>query len=64
MSKETIILDYLITAYQLFELIKEGENYDLFSQKSKIEKIMERQPNRVTMNHFNKICKKFDDLKL
>lgn len=63
-TQETIILDYLITAYQLFELIKDGENYELFARKSKIEEIVEGQPNRVTMDHYNKICKKFDELKL
>ena len=36
LSQETIIFDYLITTYQLFELLRDGENYELFARKSKI----------------------------
>ena len=64
LSQQTIVLDYLITAYQLFELVRTGENYEVFARKSKIEEIVEGQPNRVTMTHFSKICTKFQDLKL
>ena len=36
-SKDVIILDYLITAKHLLEMLADGENYDKFSRKSKIE---------------------------
>ena len=36
-SKDVIILDYLITAKHLLEMLVDGENYEKFSRKSKIE---------------------------
>ena len=40
-NKEIVILDYLITSKQLIELFKNGENYERFSRKSRIEEIVE-----------------------
>ena len=40
-SKDIIILDYLMTCKQLFEMIREGENYERFARKSRIEEIVE-----------------------
>lgn len=41
MSKDIIILDYLITCRQLLDMIKDGENYEKFTKKSRIEEIVE-----------------------
>lgn len=62
--QETIILDYLIIAYQLFTLIEDGENYEYFAKKSKIEEIVEGRSTLVTLEHFNRISEKFSDLML
>lgn len=37
---EIIVLDYLVTTYQLLGLIKEREDYSRFARKSKIEEIV------------------------
>jgi len=39
-SKDVVILDYLITSKQLLEMLCDGENYEKFSRKSKIEEIV------------------------
>ena len=36
LSKDIVILDYLMTCRQLIEMIKDGENYERFAKKSRI----------------------------
>lgn len=39
-EKEIIILDYLITSKQLIDILKNGENFERFARKSRIEEIV------------------------
>lgn len=61
---EIIVLDYLVTTYQLLGLIKDKEDYARFARKSKIEEIVEGSPTNITANHFQKILEKITDLGL
>lgn len=54
-SKEIVILDYLITSKQLIELFKNGENYDRFSRKSRIEEIVEGRTADISRELYFKI---------
>lgn len=47
-NKEIIILDYLITAKQLIDLLKNGENFEKFARKSRIEEIVEGKTADIT----------------
>lgn len=41
-SKDVVILDYLITSHQLIEMIKNNpQGYERFARKSRIEEIVE-----------------------
>lgn len=48
-SKDIVILDYLITSKQLLEMLSDGENYEKFSRKSKIEEIVEGTTTTITV---------------
>ncbi len=42
LSKDVVILDYLITSRQLIEMIKSSpDGYERFARKSRIEEIVE-----------------------
>lgn len=57
-SKDVIILDYLITAKHLLEMLSDGENYERFSRKSKIEEIVEGTTTTITFELFQKIMER------
>jgi hypothetical protein len=40
-EREIVILDYLITSKQLIDILKNGENFEKFARKSRIEEIVE-----------------------
>ena len=55
-SKDIIILDYLVTCKQLVTMIlKDGEDYEKFSKKSRIEKIIEGATSEINQTLYNKI---------
>ena len=54
-NKEIVILDYLITSKQLIELFKNGENYERFSRKSRIEEIVEGKTADISRQLYYKI---------
>lgn len=54
-SKEIIILDYLITSKQLIEIFKNGENYEKFAKKSRIEDIVEGKTADISRDLYSKI---------
>jgi len=47
-NKEIVILDYLITSKQLIDLLKNGENFEKFARKSRIEEIVEGKTADIT----------------
>lgn len=55
-SKDIIILDYLITCKQLLAMIiKDGENYEKFAKKSRIEEIVEGATSEINPFLYQKI---------
>lgn len=55
-SKDIIILDYLVTCKQLVTMIlKDGEDYEKFSKKSRIEEIVEGATSEINQTLYNKI---------
>lgn len=59
-NKETIIvLDYLVTAYQLVSLAA-LRSLSEFNKKSKIEAVVEGAPVRVCVGHIKKIREKLE----
>jgi hypothetical protein len=63
MQEELILLDFIVTTYQLIELaaLKDiGE----FHRKSKIEAIVEGNPTRIGMGHLKAIKEKMMKLQL
>ncbi|CAD8046644.1 unnamed protein product [Paramecium primaurelia] len=65
MEKDVVLLDYLVTYFQLSQLTLETFNkpYE-FAQKSKIEHIAEGSPVRLTYGHFIEIKNKMSDLEV
>lgn len=61
--EELVLLDYLITTYQLVELSALKDIAE-FHRKSKIEAIVEGNPTRITMNHLKAIKDKMSKLQL
>lgn len=57
-EKDVVILDYLITAKQLLEMLADGENYEKFSRKSKIEEIVEGTTASITVDLYQKIVQR------
>lgn len=57
-SKDIIILDYLMTCKQLFEMIREGENYERFARKSRIEEIVEGSTGEISYELYVKIVER------
>jgi hypothetical protein len=39
-EREIVILDYLMTSKQLIDIFQNGENYEIFAKKSRIEEIV------------------------
>lgn len=57
-EKDIVILDYLITVKQLLEILKDGENYEKFSRKSKIEDIVEGTTIGINFELYEKIVQR------
>ncbi|CAD8046461.1 unnamed protein product [Paramecium sonneborni] len=65
LEKEVVLLDYLVTYFQLSLLILDTFNKPTeFAQKSKIEHIAEGSPVRLTFGHFLEIKNKINDLEI
>lgn len=54
---EIILVDYLITTYQLIQLVARGDIKE-FSKKSKIETIVEGQPAAINYSHLKAVEEK------
>lgn len=54
-QNEIITLDYLITAKQLIDIFRHGENHEKFARKSRIEEIVEGKTADITPELFGKI---------
>ena len=61
-SREIVVLDYLITSKQLIELFKNGENYERFSRKSRIEEIVEGKTADISRDLYHKIMSRAKDV--
>ena len=60
-----VLLDYLVTYYQLSQLILEKfQDNHYFAQESKIEQIAEGRPVRLTKQHFSQIRNKIYSLEI
>jgi len=57
-EKDIVILDYLITVKQLLEILKDGENFEKFSRKSKIEDIVEGTTIGINFELYEKIVQR------
>lgn len=57
-EKDIVILDYLITVKKLLEILKDGENYEKFSRKSKIEDIVEGTTIGINFELYEKIVQR------
>ena len=58
-SKDVIILDYLITAHQLIEMVRSGpENYERFARKSRIEEIVEGKTVEIHLGLYKQIMER------
>ena len=61
-SREIVVLDYLITSKQLIELFKNGQNYERFSRKSRIEEIVEGKTADISRELYHKIMNRAKDV--
>jgi len=56
LSKDIVVLDYLITAHQLIEMLKNNPNgYERFARKSRIEEIVEGRTVEIHWDLFEQI---------
>lgn len=63
LSKDIVILDYLMTSKQLLEMFENGvEDYFTFSKKSRIEDIVEGSTSDITYALYRKIMEKAKSL--
>lgn len=59
LSKDIVIVDYLMTSKQLLEMFENGnEDFFLFSKKSRIEDIVEGSTSNISYNLYKKIVEK------
>lgn len=59
LSKDIVIVDYLMTSKQLLEMFENGnEDFFLFSKKSRIEDIVEGSTSNISYNLYKKILEK------
>ena len=59
LSKDIVIVDYLMTSKQLLEMFENGnEDFFLFSKKSHIEDIVEGSTSNISYNLYKKILEK------
>jgi len=59
LSKDVVILDYLITSRQLIEMIKSSpDGYERFARKSRIEEIVEGKTVEIHYELYNQIMQK------
>lgn len=64
-EQNLVLLDYLITYFQLTNLIVDHfEEYTFFAEHSKIEHIAEGRPVRLNKSHFSQIRSKIYTLKI
>lgn len=61
--EELVLLDYLVTTYQLVELSALKDIAE-FHRKSKIEAIVEGNPTRITASHLKAVREKLMKLQL
>jgi serine/threonine-protein kinase ULK2 len=54
-EQEIVILDYLMTAKQLIDIFQNGENYERFARKSRIEEIVEGRTAEISRELYVKI---------
>lgn len=61
-EREIIIIDYLITSKQLIDILKNGENFEKFAKKSRIEEIVEGKTADISRDLLDKIMKRAKEI--